>query len=314
MPAVKRVEVAAAVMVNSRGEFLLAQRPHGKVYAGYWEFPGGKVEPGESAAAALKRELHEELGVEVETAHPWLTREFDYAHAAVTLRFFRVLEWRGELHGREQQQFAWQSIRNVNVAPILPANGPILRALELPHIYGISCAAQIGRDAFMQKLETALAAGLRLVQVREKDLVESDLIELTREVVAVAHRFDALVLVNAAEQVAAEAGADGIHLNSAALMACARRPAVAWCAASCHNAAELQQARALGVDFTVLGSVAPTASHPGGETLGWEQFSALIRNYPLPVYALGGMTPAHLQPAWQQGAHGIAMLRGAWNL
>jgi len=314
VPAVKRVEVAAAVMVNSRGEFLLAQRPAGKVYAGYWEFPGGKVELGESAAAALKRELHEELGVEVEKAYPWLTREFDYEHAAVTLRFFRVLEWRGTLHGREQQQFAWQSIRNVNVAPILPANGPILRALELPPVYGISCAGQIGRDAFMHKLEAALAAGLRLVQLREKNLAESELVELARDVVTVAHRFDARVLVNAAEHVVVACGADGMHLSSAALMSCMRRPEVAWCAASCHNAAELQQARALGIDFVVLGSVAPTASHPGAEPLGWERFSALIRNYPLPVYALGGMTPADLQPAWQNGAHGIAMLRGAWNL
>ena len=314
MPAVKRVEVAAAVMVNSRGEFLLAQRPPGKVYAGYWEFPGGKVEPGESAAAALKRELHEELGVEVKTAYPWLTREFDYAHAAVTLRFFRVVEWHGELHGREQQQFAWQSISKINVSPILPANGPILLGLELPHHYGISCVAQIGRQAFMQKFESALAGGLRLVQVREKQLEESALIELTRELVAVARRYDARILVNAAPQVALAAGADGVHLSSAALMACQRRPDVAWCGASCHDAAELQQARALGVDFVALGSVAPTLSHPGVQPLGWEKFSALIENYPLPVYALGGMTPADLQPAWQHGAHGIAMLRGAWGL
>jgi 8-oxo-dGTP diphosphatase len=314
VPAVKRVEVAAAVMVNGRGEFLLAQRPPGKVYAGYWEFPGGKVEPGESAVAALKRELHEELGIEVEAAYPWLTREFDYAHAAVTLRFFRVLDWRGELHGREQQQFAWQSIGNVNVTPILPANGPILRALELPQVYGISCVAQVGRQAFMQKLETALAAGLRLVQLREKNLPESDLVGLAREVVAVAHRYNARVLINAAPQIALATGADGIHLSSAALMACGRRPDVAWCGASCHDAAELQHARALGVDLVVLGSVAPTVSHPGAPALGWEKFSVLTENYPLPVFALGGMTSADLRPAWQHGAHGIAMLRGAWNL
>ena len=314
MSAVKRVEVAAAVIENDRGEFLLAQRPVGKVYAGYWEFPGGKVEPGESAVDALKRELHEELGIEVDAAYPWLTREFDYAHAAVILRFFRVLKWRGEPHGREQQQFAWQSIRNVNVAPVLPANGPILRALELPHVYGISSATQIGRDVFMRKLETAMAAGLRLIQVREKNLAERELIGFTREVVAAARRFGARVLVNAAPQIAVEADTDGVHLNSAALMACQSRPDVKWCGASCHNAAELHHARSLGVDFVVLGSVAPTPSHPGAQILGWERFAELIRNYPLPVYALGGLQPAELRLAWQNGAHGIAMLRGAWNL
>src|SRR3954468_22356531 len=97
---VKRVEVAAAVLERADGEFLLAQRPPGKPYAGYWEFPGGKVEPGEAADAALKRELHEELGIDVTVAYPWLTRDFDYPHADVRLRFFRVYQWTGELHGR----------------------------------------------------------------------------------------------------------------------------------------------------------------------------------------------------------------------
>src|SRR5215510_16045607 len=99
-----RVEVVAAVITRPDGSFLLGQRPAGKVYAGYWEFPGGKVEPGESAPAALKRELHEELGIQVERAYPWLTRDYDYEHAAVRLRFYRVLDWSGTLHGRENQR------------------------------------------------------------------------------------------------------------------------------------------------------------------------------------------------------------------
>src|SRR4029079_5650095 len=91
-----RIEVVAAVILNDRGEFLLAQRPAGKVYAGYWEFPGGKIEPGEAAESALARELHEELDIDVQRAYPWLTRDYDYAHAAVRLRFYRVTEWSRE--------------------------------------------------------------------------------------------------------------------------------------------------------------------------------------------------------------------------
>jgi len=128
--AAARVEVAAAVILRDDGRFLLGQRPAGKVYAGYWEFPGGKIEPGESPRAALKRELHEELGMDVERAYPWLTRDYDYAHAAVRLRFFRVVRWSGTPHGRENQQFEWQRPGAVAVAPVLPANGPILRALH----------------------------------------------------------------------------------------------------------------------------------------------------------------------------------------
>src|SRR3954468_1575974 len=164
----KRLEVVAAVLQRPDGSFLLAQRPAGKVYEGYWEFPGGKVEPGEEPRDALSRELHEELGIDVGRAYPWITREYDYEHAAVRLRFFRVTGWSGELHGRENQRFAWQRTDALDVAPLLPANGPILRSLELPAIYGVTNAAETGVELFLSRLEAALARGLRLVQVREK--------------------------------------------------------------------------------------------------------------------------------------------------
>jgi 8-oxo-dGTP diphosphatase len=308
-----RIEVVAAVVSNQRGEFLLAQRPLGKVYAGYWEFPGGKVEPGEDAATALNRELHEELGIDVTLAYPWLTRDFDYSHAAVRLRFFRVLGWSGELHGRERQQFTWQSIRNITVAPLLPANGPVLRALELPGVYGITCAGEIGRDAFMARLARSLQNGLRLIQVREKQLADGELRAFASEVVAIASPYGARVVVNGATDIATQTGADGVHLTATRLMAAARRPACDWVGASCHNAAELERARELGVDFVVLGPVAATPSHPHADILGWSRFARLIRDYPLPVFALGGMRADDLDQAWRSGAHGAGMLRGAWT-
>ena len=159
----KRVEVVAAVIERQDGTYLLAQRPHGKVYAGYWEFPGGKVETDETAVDALRRELHEELGVDVRQAYPWITREYAYSHAHVRLNFFRVTAWSGEPVGREQQAFTWVDRDHPDVQPMLPANAPILRALELPHIYGITCAGELGRDAFMPRLEQSLANGMRLI-------------------------------------------------------------------------------------------------------------------------------------------------------
>ena len=308
----KRLEVAAAVLRNAQGEFLLAQRPAGKVYAGWWEFPGGKVEPGESVAAALARELHEELGIDATEIDPWLTRDFTYPHAAVRLRFCQVRAWTGELHGREGQAYAWQRPGAVTVDPVLPANGPILRALELPAVYGITHAGEVGIAAFLPRLDRALAAGLRLVQVREKSLAPDALAALVREVVARAHAHGATVLLNGEPERARELGADGVHLSAAGLMRCRERPALPWCAASCHDAAELAHAAALGLDCVVLGSVLPTASHPGGPTLGWERFTALVADTPLPVYALGGLAPGDLAQAWRCGAHGIAMMRGAW--
>ena len=167
-----RIEVAAAVILRADGRFLLAQRPAGKAYAGYWEFPGGKIERGESADDALRRELHEELGVDAITVFPWVTREFDYSHALVRLRFFRVVSWRGEPHGREAQQLAWQSTRDLVVAPLLPANGPILRALDLPPVYGITRGGP-QRAAMGGRLARALRRASALQS--RKDIPSADL-------------------------------------------------------------------------------------------------------------------------------------------
>ena len=134
------IEVAAAVIERPDGSFLLAQRPAGKVYEGWWEFPGGKVEVGEPVADALARELHEELGIEVVGAYPWITRTFRYPHGNVRLHFYRVTDWRGEPHSREDQALAWQRMPGLTVDPILPANGPILASLALPVTMGITQA------------------------------------------------------------------------------------------------------------------------------------------------------------------------------
>ena len=309
----KRVEVAAAVLQRRDGSFLLAQRPTDKVYAGYWEFPGGKVEPGESAARALARELHEELAIDVRQAYPWLTRDYDYEHAAVRLRFFRVTEWAGELHGRENQAFAWQRIDDLTVGPLLPANGPILRALALPTLYGISNAAQVGTEAFLTQLERALKRGLRLVQLREGSLDGAELKSLGQRVVAVSHQHGAKVLVNSDPTVALNAGADGIHLTSARLLQSEVRPDFPLVGASCHDAHELAHAARIGVDFVVVGPVQETPTHPGSPTLGWQRFADLVAGYSLPVFAIGGLGNADFERAWSAGAHGIAAIRAAWR-
>src|SRR3989338_5791989 len=172
-------------MQRPDGSFLLAQRPADKIWAGYWEFPGGKIEPGETPYHALVRELREELGIGVETAYPWITRIFTYPHAMVRLNFFRVTEWSGELHPHEGQEFAWQPSlslppspplsrkrerEQIGVSPILPANAPILRALELPDLYAIRNVRELGVEEFLRRLEAALDNGLRLVPVRGQHL------------------------------------------------------------------------------------------------------------------------------------------------
>jgi 8-oxo-dGTP diphosphatase len=270
----------------------------------------------------LVRELREELGIEVVTAYPWLTRVFTYPHATVRLNFFRVTEWSGELHPHEGQEFAWQINppqppfskvgSRCSVEPILPANAPILRALELPDLYAISNVAELGVKAFLIRLQARLDAGLRLIQLREKNLSPDELRELALRVVELAHARGAKVLLNSDVALAQEVGADGVQLTATQLADLNERPAVDWCAASCHSVEELRRAEALGCDFALLSPVLPTQSHPGAAHLGWENFAAIAKGSSIPVYALGGLQHGDMQTAWQQGAHGIALLRQAW--
>lgn len=122
------VDVAVGVLFDAAGRFLLTSRPQGKVYADYWEFPGGKLERGETVAAALRRELHEELGITIGEPQPWKVELVDYPHARVRLHFCKVTAWQGDFEMREGQQMAWQQLP-VEVAPVLPGTVPVLRWL-----------------------------------------------------------------------------------------------------------------------------------------------------------------------------------------
>ena len=307
------VEVAAAVILRPDGSFLLGRRPPGGFYPGYWEFPGGKVEAGESPREALLRELQEELGVTVEWAYPWITREFTYPHADVHLHFFRVVRWQGDLRDLQHDALEWQRADKIAVSPLLPANAPVLAALALPDFYAISHAFAIGSERQLNELAQALEKGLRLVQLRETRLAPREREAFVSAAVKLCHSFSARVLVSADRELAVKASADGIHLPAAQLMAASARPDLPLVAASCHDARELAQAASLGLDFVVLGPVKETRSHPGQPNMGWNSFARLIEDYPLPVYALGGLTATDREAAWQAGAHGIAAIRAAWE-
>ncbi len=306
------VEAAAAVILRPDGSFLLGQRPEGKPYAGYWEFPGGKVEPGETAAQALVRELHEELGIEADRYTPWITREFVYPHAHVRLHFFRVAGWHGEIRDIHHSALAWKYADKVDVAPLLPANIAVLCGLTLPDFYAITHAGEIGIAAQLEKLEQALAGGLRLLQIRELQLSVKKREAFAREATRLAQAQGARVLVNGDIALARHVGADGAHLPSAQLMQLEARPDLTLVAASCHNAPELARAAALELDFAVLGPVRESLSHPGLSGLGWERCAHLLENSSLPVFALGGMQRGDRDAAQQAGAHGIAAIRSAW--
>ncbi len=306
----KITEVAVAIFIKPDGSFLLSSRPVGKPYPGYWEFPGGKIEAGETVLQAMKRELMEELNVAITKAAPWFSFMMHYTHATVRLHCWRVREWHGDMQGLEGQQFEWQRLDAITVAPTLPGCAPILRALALPPLYAVTNATEAGVTNYLRQLEHALANGLRLIQVREKNLPAVERRSFACRVVKLARAYGAKVLVNGDEDLARDVDADGVHLTSHQLMHCDVRPEFALVGASTHSRAEIERAAELKLDLVVLGAVKATLSHPGEMPLGWERFSGLVRDAPLPVYALGGLSPADLEDAVLHGAHGVAMQRG----
>ncbi len=321
----KVTHAAVGVIMHANGLVLLAERPVGKPWAGYWEFPGGKIEPNEKPVQALMREIKEELGIVVKSLYPWITRSFDYAAKydeagklesaakTVKLHFFMITEWDGEPFGLEKQTISWQNPEKVTVSPMLPANAPIFSALSLSPIYAISNLSELGEELFFERLKIALDNGLMMILVREKQLSPEDLKLFAEHVIEIANPYEAKVFIHSDFNLAQELNAAGVHFSGQDLMQLKEKPDTLLCGASCHNKQELAKAAALGLDYVLLSPVQATRSHADAKPLGWDVFSDLIKEYAMPVYALGGMKINDLHIARRHGAHGIAMQRSLWG-
>lgn len=308
------VHVVAAALVDADGRVLLSRRHEHSHQGGLWEFPGGKLEADEPVAAGLARELHEELGVELRASRPLIRVVHHYDDRSVMLDVHRVTDWDGEAVGREGQPLAWVKIDDLQNYPMPAADVPIVTALQLPSTYVITPPGAADPVGFLAALDTALADGARLVQLRLFDLADDALVTLGRAAVERCHVVGARLLLNGPVEAMRAIGADGLHLNSRALQRLASRPVdgTDLLAASCHDPEDLRRATRLGVDFALLSPVLPTRSHPDAEPLGWARFAAWVEAAQMPVFALGGMGPDLIETAWRHGAQGVAGIRGFW--
>jgi 8-oxo-dGTP diphosphatase len=314
MSAPRVIHVAAGAIRDARGRVLVTRRPDHVHQGGLWEFPGGKIEPGETAAQGLHRELDEELGVRVLAFRPLIRIPHDYGDRRVVLHVFLVSAHDGEPAPREGQPMSWRHPDAMDPAVFPAADRPIINALRLPGLYLITGSDPTRPEPFLRRLEDALARGVRLVQLRAHALNTADYQALAERAFALCERFGARLILNGDPRKVHALPAHGIHLTGERLWQLETRPAGdgRWAGASCHGAEDLDRARALGLDYALLAPVKPTATHPGSTPLGWSRFASLAEDAALPVFALGGLAPADLDEAARHGAQGIAAIRGLW--
>lgn len=307
------IEVVAGVLRDARGRVLLQQRPPGRHMAGLWEFPGGKRDRDEPPLAALRRELAEELGVEMQSAQRMLRVPWDYGDVHIALDVYEVDAYAGEPRALDGQALAWAEPGTLGGWPMPAADRPVATALILDPLYLVTPEPGADVDLFVAALDAAFARGVRLAQLRAKSLDPDALRALATRCVATASAHGAKLLLNGDAALAAALGFAGVHLSSAALRAYGR-PANAHglVAASCHDAHEIALAYAAGVDFVVLGPVRATPTHAGAAVLGIERFAELVAHCPMPCFALGGMRREDLAPVKATGAFGIAAIRALW--
>lgn len=306
------IHVAVGIIDNGRGEVLISRRPSRAHEGDLWEFPGGKVEAGETVEEALLRELAEELNISVRSALPLMKIAHTYPDRRVLLDVWQVQEYSGRPEGLEGQPIAWVPPCELVKYRFPEADLPILKALGLPDYYAILDLDTAGSEAaLLNCLERILSRGVKLIQLRAKSLPPDRYLRLARAVCCRSDEESARILLNAEPELVSQAGAAGVHFTSRRLLQLTKRPTEGplLVAASCHDLTELAHAQKIGADFAVLAPVKKTGTHPDAAALGWARFHSLVLEVNIPVYALGGLSRDELEEARRHGAQGIAGIR-----
>ena len=308
------VHVVAGVVSDALGRILLARRTEGRDLAGLWEFPGGKVDPGETPEQALVRELREELDIEARVGDPVIAVPQQYPHKRLRLDVRRIAAWTGTLKGLDGQALAWVPEHKLASYAMPDADRPVVAALRDPALYLVTPAPGDDDARWLSTLRKALDAGVRRVQLRAYDTEPLRWRRLVERAATHARDAGAEVLLNGDIALSTALGI-GVHLRASQLSALSKRPVSrpSPVIASCHSHEELARAQALDCDAAVLGPVLATPSHPGEPGIGWERFVEMRERVAIPIYAIGGMTRGHVELARSHGAQGIAAIRDLWQ-
>lgn len=312
----QRTHVAVGVIYNStRDRVLISKRSAGQHLAGYWEFPGGKIENNEDVLSALTRELSEELGIDVYKAKSFTTISYDYPDKIVLLDVWKVLEWSGEPANLENQEIRWVHISDLKNYKFPDANKHIIQSILLDPLYVISQESYTDYAYLFSVTEKCFAAGLRIFQLRLKAEKNKIFDDVVNSLCALARQYNAKLILNGTTGDIKKYAIDGLHMSTSEINKYESRPISEdfILGASCHNEQELIKAAELNVNYAFISPVLMTNSHPDQSAIGWEQFASLAHKVPFPIYALGGMSPVEMKTAIAYGAYGIAMISAIWN-
>ncbi|MDH5396099.1 MAG: Nudix family hydrolase [Gammaproteobacteria bacterium] len=310
--------VAVCVIKDRHGHFLIARRHADSHQGGLWEFPGGKIEKGESVLQALKRELDEETGLQLISASPLIRIHHDYGDKLVLLDVWNIDEYSGFASGKEGQEIRWIKLNEFELYQFPVANIPIIMAINLPDKYMITGEFKDEKDLLL-RVQNALDKGINLIQFRAHGLDIDLYLDYAKKIYNLCQVKKSKLILNMSvenyKKYCANAFSDGIHLTSHELELCSVNtidiPGLV--SASLHNVDDLLRAHQCDISFAVLSPVKKTLSHPERQPIGWENFYEITEQAKLPIYALGGMCYGDITPAKNNGAQGVAAIGTFWN-
>ncbi len=301
----KTIKAVVGVLRNNNQQILIAKRQAHQFMGGFWELPGGKIEPQESNEEAIIRELKEELGINVINLSLHQTVSYKYKDRIVDLSIYNITNYEDIPVGIEGQEISWSNVESLNNYKLLPTMKTFINSITLPNKYWITPSSNHQSKKWLEKFEQKLTSGITLIQLRSKiELDVTFIVELHDK----CKQNNVKLLLNTPNKTFDEGYCDGWHLTTDEMLKLNSKPCAddKLIAASTHNLKEALNAQEMGADFVVISPVQATQTHPDTIPLGWEAAKKVVDKLNIPVYFLGGMGLEDLDKTLKLGAQGIA--------
>jgi 8-oxo-dGTP diphosphatase len=301
----KTIKAVVGVLRNHVNEILIAKRQDHQFMPGFWELPGGKIEPGESDQEAIIRELKEELGIVVADLSIHQTMVYQYTDRIIELSIYNISKYQNIPEGIEGQEITWSGVDQLSTFNLLPTMKAFIDSITLPNKYWITPSSNHQSDKWIKKFDEKLKQNISLIQLRSKVKLDSGFITDLHEK---CKQNNVKLLLNTPNKNFSESCGDGWHLTTSEMLKMNNRPCSndKILGVSTHDLTEALKAQKMGADFVVISPVQATQTHPGTTPIGWEAAQEVVTKLNIPVYFLGGMALNDLDKTLNLGAQGIA--------